>query len=234
MATPTRVQAFGNTAATTPVTATATVTQGNVLYAVFASTVAVGVISDSKGNTWVQQATGISGSAFVYSAIVTNGGSTTVSVGNTGATNLVLSVIEVTGQLAAVDAKASAGASGTSASSGATPTPASSNELVLGFIVANANSAATISARAFSPALTSQTDESIQAATTFLACAVSDGPMGTAGAQTFTATVGGTTPAYFCVCITVNGIVPPTVGFFSSVGHPGPRVPANTLNQGGY
>jgi hypothetical protein len=230
---PSRVQAFGNISATGNTCGqTATVTVGNFLIAAAEGfdTVAT-TIADSKGNTWTQQTVSGGFAGFVvYTAPVSTGGSDTVTATNTHGTAMAISVLEVTGQSASPIDPASTAAHGNTAgtaSSGATGTPASANGLAVGIVMDNS---ATLSGRSFSPSLSSQSDETIQGGSNG-SIGISDGPLASAAAETFTATVSGD---YHCWCLLIEGLPPLTPGFFASVGRPGPRVPANTFRQGGY
>jgi hypothetical protein len=232
MASPSRVQSFGNTTTTTTCSQTATVGAGNFLIAAgYGVAGTATTIADSNGNTWTQQtvAGGFAGYV-VYTAPITVGGSDVVTATNTGSAVMSLSVLEVTGQSASPIDPASTSAQGgtTTGNSGATATPASGNELAVGIFVCNAT---LYGVRSFSPSLTSQTNETPQAGSAGLAL-ISDGPMASAAAETYTVPINSNT-GWSCWCLLIQGAVTQP-GFFASVGRPGPRVPNNTFRQGGY
>jgi hypothetical protein len=212
------------------------VTAGNFLIAAgYGSATIATTIADSLGNAWTQFAvSGGQAGLVVYTAPVTNGGSDTVTATNTAGFAMALSVLEVTGQSASpldpASVSAHSASPGTSVSSGATGTPASVNELAVGVI---SQLGTGLSARTFTPSLTSQSDETEQASTAG-STAISDGPIATAAPETFSATI--TIASWSCWCLLIQGVAstPTAPGFFASVGHPGPRVPANTFRQGGY
>src|SRR4029077_20990319 len=168
-----------------------------------------------------------------WSAPITTGGSCTVTAASTGASGMALVVLEINGQAATpVDVSAEATATSTAPNSGATGTPASASELAIG-LVSSAHT--TLSARTFSPSLAVQTAEITQANGSFATVLISDGPLTSASATTFSATVS-TSAAWiaWCLIIQAGGAVAANRGFFASIGHPGPRVPANTFRSGGY
>lgn len=204
--TPTRVQAFGNTSAsgnTCAAVSGSPITNGNFLVAVAVGSATVATtIADAKGNTWTQfTATGGSAGKVVYTAPITSSsGTDTVTATNTAGFAMALSVLEVNAATAIDAASVGFGqaTASTSPSSGATGTPASVNELALGLI---ASSNTTFSAQAFSPSLSSQTNETVQG--TAPAVQICDGPLASAAPTTFSLTTAN--GAFSAWCLLIQG-----------------------------
>ncbi len=237
MATPTRVQGFGGTG-TTGATATATLTAGNFVLAVAASESGTLTISDGT-NTYTPVSGGTT-NAKAWTAPITASGVTSVVLAG-GATKSALACLEVTGQVASpLDAASTTSATGIAGAiaSPATGTPANINELAVGLLARFSGAVKrALSSRSFSPALGSQSDETEQntsSITDEASASISDGPLASVAATTFSAVQSASGDTWYAWCLLVQGSPTPTSAFLASVGHPGPRLPMNTFRQGGY
>lgn len=209
--TPTRVQAFGNSAGAGSVNASgAAVGSGNLLV-VAGSSASAPSISDTLSLSWnVLPVSGGSAENAAWYAVVGIGGAETVTI--TGGGDCAVSVLEITGQNATpIDVQSSShgiGSGTATANSSATGSPTSANEIAVGMIATILSGGTTsITARAFSPSLTSHSDETVQGpGTAANVTAISDGPLASASAETFTATLAGTIAiGWSAWCLLIQG-----------------------------
>lgn len=211
MATPTKVQAFGNVSAsgTTVNASGSAVGSGNMLLVNAHAPTGTTTISDTLTLTWTAlTASGGATGDVAWFAIVGAGGAETITI--TGVTGSIsVSVLEVTGQKVGtpIDVQVASHGLTSAPSTGATASPASASELAVGLLSAGIVGTASVSARTFSPSLTSQSDETINGSsgTGFGWTAISDGPLASASAETFSATLGGSAFTWSAWCVLIQG-----------------------------
>lgn len=209
-----RVQyvSVGSSSAVTTLTRTITATTGNLLLVVAEAWASLSGVSDGV-NTYTPLSGNTLYNAAWYAKNITGGALSIVVTCTSG--QIAIGVLEVSGAstTAPVDQQAAAAFSTTVLASGTTSAAASASDLVVGLAGWTGTTAYTLSAQAFTTALTTQTNETAQVSSGSpgnAAVACSNGPIAGLDTEKFTGTLSGSPNGggeAWCVLIAPGGTV---------------------------